>query len=740
MHKHSHKAVLAWCVDFPPSAPSPSPTSKSAAMCILRPFVLGDEGHNFPLEKKAAPFAVGQCTNVFVTAEAHALFGAERFKRLCEALTVAFASSPRTSSSMPPSAASAIPTMAILHLLDQVASIAPVTISYQATKSKLPILKRKFGTVVSASETGEDSVVSSGVGSVAAVAITAVLPSLKRSALTVASALMGSASAYLRCHAKRLLRVVQRLVDSSLPPPLPFVHPRINSCASGNRASTIFSKIEAFQFIAGDARRCVGHGKGDNCQHEETFLQIIDLESFLLTRYSSTSQVSDDRLSMVKAACATAIHCTNIFGGSVTAVLASGGGCSRSNGDNASWSYYDVGIFQRLLHLLAYALVLEIQPTEEFNDRMQSKVCRRRSTNADTATNRKSAHEFELQVPEGGKGGDSNMHARLKCAMSVTVATEAAGAAAGALDAMVGHAGCLLPPKSRFLLEAVVIRGLSQLIVANHCYRTHPTSYFTRSGVHVGVCGVKHTLSPALTACGEISDTFCASLLLLATKTVLLPPEGSNTVLATLLMEAATAVTFADGSKYMTIGSSCFSRNSSVWAARIAKATVAALLQNRCIPLVHLPHAGDATVAAVEVSKKHVHRRTPNTQNEPHSGWKQGKGKDSVDNEIYEDTRTNSSSPLIERNFDGGGASGVTKPWEGVGDENPRPDYPPQKAMTIAVSVHDIQERPDILKEDLKDEGGHLRVRNEEASYFQGDSGRSKITDIVDSDPELLDL
>ena len=123
-----------------------------------------------------------------------------------------------------------------------------------------------------------------------------------------------------------------------------------------------------------------------------------------------------------------------------------------------------------------------------------------------------------------------------------------------------------------------------------------------------------------------------------------------------------------------------------------------------------------------------------------HSGWKQGKGKDSVDNEIYEDTRTNSSSPLIERNFDGGGASGVTKPWEGVGDENPRPDYPPQKAMTIAVSVHDIQERPDILKEDLKDEGGHLRVRNEEASYFQGDSGRSKITDIVDSDPELLDL
>ena len=142
-------------------------------MCILHTFVLGDEEHNFPLEKKAAPFAVGQCTNVFVTAETYSIrCGA--IQKTLRGTHGHFCVITASSSSMPPSAAPRYPPWQFcIFLIKGIDRTCHHLVS--GDKIKIADFEAKVWHG-SLHLRPEDSVVSSGVGSVAAVAITAVLP------------------------------------------------------------------------------------------------------------------------------------------------------------------------------------------------------------------------------------------------------------------------------------------------------------------------------------------------------------------------------------------------------------------------------------------------------------------------------------------------------------------------------------------------------------------------------------
>lgn len=202
-------------LNLPPAGPPPARAN------ILKPFTLSsgtptlDPSSKSSNSKKqstsagssgAAPAA----TVSLGSSQAYALFAAERFVLLCASLATALQAPPPA----PTQSSGAVPVGAILLLLEMVASVSPGN--------------RNDNSSSKGSSSGAASLASTLVGdadgAIPAVAMRALLPNLRHASLHLAQSLLtipGLCPGPLMCRARRLSAVVRRLVEPSLPPPMP---------------------------------------------------------------------------------------------------------------------------------------------------------------------------------------------------------------------------------------------------------------------------------------------------------------------------------------------------------------------------------------------------------------------------------------------------------------------------------------------------------------------------------------
>jgi len=211
-----HRAVVA-TLNLPPAGSPP------ARPHVLKPFNLASASppvDHTSSNKKSSTGATASSTAAAPTvvligsSQAYALFASERFELLCASLATALHAPPPA----PTQSSGAVPVGAILLLLEMVASVSPGNRNDNSGKG---------------SSSGSGSLASTLVGdadgAIPAVAMRALLPNIRHASLRLAQSLLtipGLTPGPLMSRARRLSAVLRRLVEPSLPPPMPTSSPQ----------------------------------------------------------------------------------------------------------------------------------------------------------------------------------------------------------------------------------------------------------------------------------------------------------------------------------------------------------------------------------------------------------------------------------------------------------------------------------------------------------------------------------
>ena len=206
-----HRAVVA-TLNLPPAGSPP------ARPHVLKPFNLASASppvDHTSSNKKSSTGATASSTAAAPTvvligsSQAYALFASERFELLCASLATALHAPPPA----PTQSSGAVPVGAILLLLEMVASVSPGNRNDNSGKGSS-----------SGSASLASTLVGDADGAIPAVAMRALLPNIRHASLHLAQSLLtipGLTPGPLMSRARRLSAILRRLVEPSLPTPMP---------------------------------------------------------------------------------------------------------------------------------------------------------------------------------------------------------------------------------------------------------------------------------------------------------------------------------------------------------------------------------------------------------------------------------------------------------------------------------------------------------------------------------------